>query len=283
MTKYLVSFTTTYQDIGFQDVELRQLRLIESAKKFGINHFFTWNRQKFLKTSFYKQNKEILDQKIGAGYWLWKPYIILDALEKVNEGDFVIYLDNSMYFIDNPKPLLELCEKENGILLFKHDSSSAIKYFTQQSTFKSMNLNFEEYKNKPMFLAGIQIYKKNAMSIDFTSKLLEYCMNPECLMDCISTDEDKDFKKHKHDMSILSLLANKYNINGYRVPYQFGNHQKMEEFRKEDEFLLYGKYMDIDYNSYYSTILHWDKEGIGIKRNLFQKLNPKFIYYKLIK
>jgi hypothetical protein len=282
MKTHLVSFTTTYQDIGFQDVELRQLRLIKSAKKFGINHFFTWNRQTFLKTFFYKQNKEILDHKIGAGYWLWKPYIILDALEKVNEGDFVIYLDNSMYFIDNPKPLLELCENENGILLFKHDTSNAIKYFTQQSTFKSMNLDIEQYKDKPMYCSNVQVYQKNVNSLSFIKEYLSECLNPLALIENYS-NEIAEFKKHKHDMSILSLLANKYNVNGYRVPYQFGNHQKIEEFRKDGEFLLYGKYMDIDYNSYYSTILHWDKEGIGIKRNLFQKLNPKFIYYKLIK
>ena len=83
MKVHLVSFATTYKDIGFQDTELRQQRLIESAKQYGIHSFFSWTRQMLLKTDFYQQNKFILDHKIGAGYWLWKPFIILDTLELI--------------------------------------------------------------------------------------------------------------------------------------------------------------------------------------------------------
>lgn len=282
MKGHLVSFTTTYQDIGFQDVELRQLRLIDSAKKYDINSFSSWNRQKLLKTEFYKQNKEILDYKIGAGYWLWKPYIILRTLEEAEENDFIIYVDNSMYFIDNPKVLLDLCQKEKGILLFKHDSSSKTKYYTQKTTYKSMNLDFEEFKNRPMYCSNVQIYQKNQNSITFVKEYLKECLKIESLTENYY-NEDSEFIKHKHDMSILSLLANKYMLNGYRVPYQYGNHQKMKEFRVEGEFILNDVYSDIDFQSFYYTIFEWDKNGNGAKRKVFHKLNPRFIYHKIFK
>jgi hypothetical protein len=33
-----------------------------------------------LATEFYQEHKQILDRNKGGGYWLWKPFIILEAL-----------------------------------------------------------------------------------------------------------------------------------------------------------------------------------------------------------
>ena len=57
---HIVSFTTSVEDFGFSDLELRQLRLNKSAKKFGVDIIHTWNRQRLLKTDFYKAHKKIL-------------------------------------------------------------------------------------------------------------------------------------------------------------------------------------------------------------------------------
>lgn len=280
MKVHLVSFATTYKDIGFQDTELRQQRLIESAKQYGIHSFFSWTRQMLLKTDFYQQNKFILDHKIGAGYWLWKPFIILDTLEKVAEGDIIIYADNSMYFIDNPMPLMDICIQENDILLFKHNNDSTLKKFVQKSTFDTMEADYNLYKDRNMFEAGILIFQKNQHALSFVKEWLMYCQNPMCLMENYQ-QENENFKLHKHDMSILSLLAQKYNINGYRVPHQYGNQHKMLAYRKEGEEIFKNEYHDINFDSHYPTIFQWDKDGVGCKRTFFQKINPVFIYYKL--
>ena len=41
-------------------------------------------------TNFYKKNYALLDDKRGAGWWLSKPYVILDTIEQVDEGDIVV-------------------------------------------------------------------------------------------------------------------------------------------------------------------------------------------------
>jgi hypothetical protein len=283
MKIHLVSFATTYKDIGYPDTELRQNRLINSAKKYGIHSFHTWNRQKLFKTNFYKQHKNILDHKIGAGYWLWKPYIILDALEKINDSDFLIYADNSMYFVKDLSPLLRICKENNGILLFKHGDNNTTMSFTQRSTYDAMKLDFNTYKDKIMFGGGIQIYQKNESSITFLKEYLHYCSMPECLIDSNNNNGNLTFITHKHDMSILSLLAAKYNIKGYRVPYQHGNQHKMEHLREEGEFIFGSNYREIDTDSDYPTIFHWDKDGKNCSRPFFQKLNPIFVYYKYLR
>lgn len=59
-----------------------QLEMIASASAGGIEHIFAWTRKGLLATEFYQEHKQILDRDKGAGYWLWKPFIILEALRR---------------------------------------------------------------------------------------------------------------------------------------------------------------------------------------------------------
>ena len=68
---------------------------------------------------FYNKNKIIFDQRKGAGFWLWKPYLLLKHLKMLNETDFLFYLDSGASFIDKIDSLEKTCqEKTNGILFF---------------------------------------------------------------------------------------------------------------------------------------------------------------------
>ena len=62
---------------------------------------------------FRERNKEILSKGRGNGLWLWKPYIINKTMiEKLEEGDFLIYTDASIIFM-NSYYLLIYFFKEN--------------------------------------------------------------------------------------------------------------------------------------------------------------------------
>lgn len=43
----------------------------------------------------------------GVGYWLWKPYIIDQLLNKLSVGDVVVYADAGIEFIDNVRHIVE--------------------------------------------------------------------------------------------------------------------------------------------------------------------------------
>ena len=50
--------------------------------------------EKNLDKDFKQKHKSIL--KLGSrgyGYWIWKPYIIHKMLQKMNAGDFLLYID----------------------------------------------------------------------------------------------------------------------------------------------------------------------------------------------
>ena len=58
-------------------------------------------------TNFYKNNYKLFDDERGAGCWIWKPYVILDTIEQVDEGDVVVYCDCGDMFSPGLIPYLE--------------------------------------------------------------------------------------------------------------------------------------------------------------------------------
>ena len=73
----------------------------------------------------------------------------------------------------------------------------------------------------------------------FLTTWLEYCCDKRILTDIPNTCGKKnlpEFKGHRRDQSVLSLLAQRHSIPLYRIPTQFGNHYKMHGFRLDGEF-----------------------------------------------
>lgn len=75
---YLVNYATS-------QFYRSQEKLNRSARQFGIDKVFSYREKDLIGTDFYNSNYEILQQKRGAGYWIWKPYFILRAMSKVQK------------------------------------------------------------------------------------------------------------------------------------------------------------------------------------------------------
>jgi hypothetical protein len=84
-----------------------------------------------------------------------------------------------------------------------------------------------------------------------------------------------DFREHRHDQSILSLMAQKYRLPLYRMPTQYGNHYKTYPYRLNEEFNCVNQYRQQQvkhyavvpyYNSPYFQLLdhHRSKKGQDI-------------------
>jgi len=253
--------------------------LIHSAKRYGIKNVQAFSDKDFEKTDFYKQNINITSQPRGAGYWLWKPYYIYENLLSLNEDDILIYCDSGVDLMAPLDPLFEIFNKsKDGILLFENYQGSAYfprtsslevneynlytgvnknKYWAKRDVFVLMGLDKETYWNSPQVNANFQIYKKTKASLSFVKEWLDYCCNEQILTDSPNISGLPNFENlfaHIHDQAIISLLAEKYNIELYRCPSQFGNHYKTQDFRMKNEFLLLPYNKLPKSNSLYGTL-----------------------------
>lgn len=273
MTLQLVTFSTPNFNVS-------KHRLLKSAHAHGIKNTFAYSQKDFKKTIFYKEHQAIAAQPRGAGYWLWKPYYILEHLKKMQENDILIYCDSGVDIISSLDPLINIVKTSTtGILLFENYQAASYftktqdieaseytsyvelnknKYWAKRDAFVLMDLDEEKYWNSAQVDANFQIYRKCDTSVKFVEEWLSYCCNPQIITDVANECGLPDFKNlfaHIHDQAIISILAAKYELELYRCASQYGNHYKTEEYRLKGEFLLlpYRKY--IKNNSDYGTLL----------------------------
>src|SRR5215210_9539891 len=107
-------FLTSYATKRFHEV---QRDLSVSAIRRGIGNILSYTKQDLLSTGYYQQNKEILDEICGAGYWAWKPFFIIEALKHLRNGDVLFYCDAGSLLLESPEPLVRLCvESASGVM-----------------------------------------------------------------------------------------------------------------------------------------------------------------------
>lgn len=264
MRTFLVSYATE----RFKSV---QQDLNASALKFGIDKIISFNQHDLHKSDFYLENKPLLDEVCGAGYWVWKPYFILEALNVLDEGDILYYCDAGSRFISSPASLSNICaENASGLVLFDARPLTN-RQFTKRECFVRMDCDLPECWNAPKVIATTLICKKTAFVVDFVRTWLDYCR----VRDIVSHESpagakpDLDgFLGHRWDQSILSLLAFKYSLKTYRNPSMWGNFLKLEAYRNRGEKISspYGIPPHIDgyaevpqQNSPYGTIFEFNR------------------------
>ncbi len=166
-------------------------------------------KKRHIDRAFYEQHKKILDQKRGSGYWLWKPYFILKTLTKIEEGDFLFYMDSGVIFLGKPETYIKkLNSAKKDILLFDNCPN---RFYVKKDVYVIMNMD-EKYRDETHIDAGLGIIIRNTKeSRKFISEWLTYCTDERLITDIPSIHgEFPDFKDHRHDQAILSMLYHKH-------------------------------------------------------------------------
>jgi hypothetical protein len=146
----------------------------------------------------------------GFGYWIWKPQVILQILEKMNEGDYLLYCDIGCSFNKNGKlRFLEYIKMTNEILCFKL-FGCLTKEWTKMDTIKSVFPDTDINLNQ--ILATSILFKKTHRVMNLVKEWvgISCCDNYHLVDDSPSIlENDKNFKEHRHDQSIFDLIIKK--------------------------------------------------------------------------
>ena len=148
----------------------------------------------------------------GYGYWVWKPFIIKEALFTINESDVLLYVDGRSGLKKTGKPIKWL---DNFILENQFDIASWQMIHKEMSWTNgdiisafNLDLNSELIKTG-QFASTFHAWRKNIRSINFLNEWLNFLLdNRE-----ICRDEDskklnhKKFIENRHDQSVFSLMV----------------------------------------------------------------------------
>lgn len=187
---------------------------LDSANRFGFKSVGYTNSN--LDKDFTSKNDKILSSPRGGGYWIWKPYIILDMLNKINDGDYLIYMDSGACLTGDPTNYLEMID-DRGILSFSMIQKTS-KWTKGDCFFEINKDNKSDFINSNQVQGTYIFFRKCEYSLSFVKKWLSLCEKENLITDQpnINMNNFDDFIDHRHDQAIFSLLI--YNEGIMSVP-----------------------------------------------------------------
>jgi hypothetical protein len=192
-------------------------QLIITIKRYSPDFEIIIFNKSDISQEFKEANKQILNLPRGGGYWLWKPYIINETLKKIKEDDLLFYLDSKYFFIEDFTELYREPISKKDIILWKNKPNEPIyfmKNWCKRSVIEKYGMQEKVFqKNALDCWAGCIFIKKSDFSVNFMKEWLDMCCVYEDITDYPSSIQNTiDFRDHRHDQSLLSILIHKYNI-----------------------------------------------------------------------
>ena len=193
----------------------------------GADRAIQFGRQ-HLDPSFLLRNSAVLNHRVGAGRWLWKPYVVVKALRQAMvEGDVLFYADSGCHFVSSVAPVVKLClQQEKPILLFTLHDVHKNRMYTKRDCFHYMSMDKPPYPDMTAILASFFVCQKTSFTLAFFEEWLRFAEDPRILTEAPNTcglPNYPGFFEHRFDQSILSLLARKHDIATVPDISQWGN------------------------------------------------------------
>ena len=170
-----------------------------------------------LDEDFRKEYSDVLSAQRGGGYWIWKPQIIKQKLNKIDKNDLLLYLDSGSTI--NPKgkkrffEYIDIINKSDYGLLVHPQPAYPEYAWTTNQIFDFFNVSIEsEIFLSPQLIAGVA-FMKNCKHVNM---IYQTCLNALKSDRNLFTDHYSNLSQHKgfienrHDQSIFSVVCKKY-------------------------------------------------------------------------
>jgi len=228
MKKVLITFG---DEKYFKSIELLKKTAYETG---GVECVQSYSPESLKDGDFWKKNSFILSRPRGAGYWIWKPYIIMRRMETLNDGDIVLYSDAGLKVIDNLDPLFNIAQTDinGGKVLFKLPAVGVphhkAKTWTKRDCFVLTGADYPGYWEADMGNGAVSLWRKSEKNIEFLKEWLRFLRDPRIVTDdpnIAGKPNFLEFRDHRHDQSVLTILSIKHDLEMFRDPTQYGNEE----------------------------------------------------------
>ena len=220
----------TYGDSNYQD---SLIRIRQEAIDTGVFNETILYTPELLPDQF----KEYANQyKRGGGYWLWKPWIIQNTLNNINEGDIVVYADAGCTLQKHKdwQYYFNRLAHNDGIFFI---TSGKNKKWCKQEVFSFFNTSNNLWKFANQIQATFLIIKKTKDD-DIIQRWCDLAVHhPHLFMDVKQENRSKEspaFKEHRHDQSVLTACV----CTSKRLSHYLLLPEKMEKRYKNGQAVL---------------------------------------------
>jgi len=207
--KYLITYgTNKYHNSKFRlENEVKRLNMFDEIKLFDKGK---------LSNEFKEKYNDVLNLQHGDGFWIWKFDIIKQELDKINDGDYLVYLDAgcaiNLQGIERLNEYFDMLNKsEYGIISFEQTFRESD--WTTKRIFDYFNVKYDSDIGKSgQYWAGALIMQKKEHSVKIIDEVYKVLNDDMKLFTNEygslhnKTNQHPGFKDNRHDQSILSLV-----------------------------------------------------------------------------
>jgi len=182
---------------------------IQLAKNMGVTNFLNYT-QNDLKQSFKEEYAHILQHSRGSGYWVWKPYIILETMLNTN-AEIVIYCDSGS---GTTETLQNIINKVRAYKLVGFELVHLQSAWTKRDAFILTDTDNSRQHNALQRCATMLAIVNTPETRQFVQQWLDYCKDERIVTDQSNVlgSDYTGFKENRHDQTIFSLLTYKIGI-----------------------------------------------------------------------
>lgn len=223
-------------------------------------------------SDFINQNAIFFNKNTrGYGNWLWKPFLINYALNNILEyNDIIVYLDSGCEISKfGHKVFNKYIDITNKSECLFFSTGHIEKKWTKKDLFERLQIDYNNY-NQKQIQATFFFLKKTSEVLNLIENWLNISLedNYHFINETESNSiNDIEFIEHRHDQSILSLLASqkKYPIINMNMCF-------------ESKF-----YFPNSYVLYYPIHAIRNKSDISILNPLLSRSNSNFSIWSLFR
>jgi hypothetical protein len=209
----------------------------------------------------------------GCGFWAWKPFIILEAMNHCQQGSTLIYSDAGVEFINNVSHIIERMDQD--IFLFgnnwehahwcKRDVVEAVWPVTRGDWYQHCSTGQVGMTDDAAYVdltwsrfgkqcqASVIFFRVSDYSRGFVAEWLAFCLaryGPSgsewrYLIDDSPSyaPNHPEFREHRHDQAILTTMAYRERIKLHYWPAMYNDgvfaYKKLPEYAGDDYPVLF--------------------------------------------
>lgn len=177
-----------------------------ALREAGMDEFVVYTPQDV--EPWFRDHPDLAAQPRGAGLWSWKPWCIRRTLERYcKAGDVVVYADAGQLFLTSIKPYVEATDH---VLLFRQCGDPRNDIWTKRQALDAMQASAAA-RAAPQVDASLQVYRHTPRALALLSKYERWCGDASVMTDPAPSEaQEPGFKAHRHDQSVLTVLAADY-------------------------------------------------------------------------
>lgn len=213
-------------------------RIVEDAPKYGVDNVIVYDdfwlrecRPEYWSRVEWFRNQRHKDEAgpRGVDWFIFKSYVMLDALRRIEPGDVFLFTDSDTFPVTNLGYLYDTCVADGGVMLFGA-RGCLIREWTKRDVMLLMGCDGPKYLDEWQTVGRFMLYRKpTGTGVEFDSERflldwLAYTANPfvNTFEPSVLGPDQPELRQSRAEQSVLSNLRIRYGLPIYREACEFG-------------------------------------------------------------